>query len=468
MSTARLIELTDTVVALDAQLNNGRTGATVIVAVREADTTDSWLDFNDNTFKTAGWTTRQAAMTEISAANVPGLYRTAIDITALSPARVAGDRLVVEFDASAVGPPLQVHGIDQLSLVETIYDVASAAAITALNNLSIADVQTALTNQGYTGARAILLDNLDALISSRAVAGDAMALTAAAIDAIWDEVQAGHVVAGSFGAFLNALITSRSSHSAADVDTTLTAAHGAGNWTTATSVGLTAAAIDAIWDELLAGHVIVGSTGAALAAAGAGGDPAAIADAVWDELQSGHLTAGTFGAFLNATISLLQTEIAAAARAATNQAEHDATQATLAGLNDIDIADVQTALTNQGYTAARAPNLDNLDAQVSLVETEASAAARAVTNQAEHDATQALIAGLNDPDVAAIVAGILAGIIDGTVDLGEVLLRVNAFVRGRILRDTINTTTDDIEYFEEDGTTIAFENRKTPANRTPQ
>ncbi len=40
-------------------------------------------------------------------------------------------------------------------------------AITLLNNLSIADVQAALTAQGYTSGRATLLDYLDATISSR-------------------------------------------------------------------------------------------------------------------------------------------------------------------------------------------------------------------------------------------------------------------------------------------------------------
>ena len=87
MSTARLVELTDTVVSLEAQLTNGRTGATALVAVREANTLNSWLDFSDNTFKTLGWTTRQAAMTEVSAANAPGLYRTPINITALMALR---------------------------------------------------------------------------------------------------------------------------------------------------------------------------------------------------------------------------------------------------------------------------------------------------------------------------------------------------------------------------------------------
>ena len=68
------------------------------------------------------------------------------------------------------------------NLDATVASVLSAVA--ALNDLSIADVQTALTNQNYTPARALLLDNLDALISSRAIAGDEMALTAATLTAI--------------------------------------------------------------------------------------------------------------------------------------------------------------------------------------------------------------------------------------------------------------------------------------------
>lgn len=49
---------------------------------------------------------------------------------------------------------------------------AVLAAIAALQDLSIADVQTALTNQGLTVVRAALLDNLDAAISTRATPGD--------------------------------------------------------------------------------------------------------------------------------------------------------------------------------------------------------------------------------------------------------------------------------------------------------
>ncbi len=64
------------------------------------------------------------------------------------------------------------------------------------------------------------------------------------------------------------------------------------------TTGASAASIaDAVWDELLSGHTVAGSSGNALATASSGGvDPAVLADAIWDEAISGHTTAGTFGA----------------------------------------------------------------------------------------------------------------------------------------------------------------------------
>jgi len=50
-----------------------------------------------------------------------------------------------------------------------------------------------------------------------------------------------------------------------------------------------------VWDELLAGHLGVGSTGEALQDARDGGDPLVIADAVWDEDISTHTAPGSAG-----------------------------------------------------------------------------------------------------------------------------------------------------------------------------
>ncbi|MCC6483368.1 MAG: hypothetical protein IT209_00850 [Armatimonadetes bacterium] len=64
-------------------------------------------------------------------------------------------------------------------------------------NWATADVQSALTAQGYTTARAPLLDHLDADVSS--VGG---ASVSDIVDGVWDEALAGHTTAGSAGAAL--------------------------------------------------------------------------------------------------------------------------------------------------------------------------------------------------------------------------------------------------------------------------
>jgi hypothetical protein len=136
------------------------------------------------------------------------------------------------------------------NLDATISSIASAIA--ALNDLSIADVQTAMTNQGYTAARAILLDNLDATISS--IAAAIAALNDISITDVQTALtnQGYTTVRAALLDNLDAAVSSRSSHTAGDVDTTLTGSHGAGSWQTAT---LTAAAIaDAVLTEAVLDH----------------------------------------------------------------------------------------------------------------------------------------------------------------------------------------------------------------------
>lgn len=65
----------------------------------------------------------------------------------------------------------------------------------------------------------------------------------------------------------------------------------------------TAAVIaDAVWDEVLSGHLTAGTTGAALNSSGSATPAptaAAIADAVWDEAYNTHTTAGSFGKLMD-------------------------------------------------------------------------------------------------------------------------------------------------------------------------
>jgi hypothetical protein len=107
---------------------------------------------------------------------------------------------------------------------------ATQAAITALNNLSQAGVQSALTAQGLTTTRAGYLDQLDAAVSSRSTLTGGQAA-----DAVWDEALAGHLGAGTTGKALSDA--------------------GAG--------GDPGAIADAVWDEALSGHVAPGTAGEA-------------------------------------------------------------------------------------------------------------------------------------------------------------------------------------------------------------
>jgi hypothetical protein len=76
------------------------------------------------------------------------------------------------------------------------------------------------------------------------------------------------------------------------------------------SVALTAASIDAIWDEAKSGHTTAGTYGfyldSAISGVSTGGVSAStIADAVWDEVRVGHTTAGTFGLYLDQQVSTI-------------------------------------------------------------------------------------------------------------------------------------------------------------------
>lgn len=203
----------------------------------------------------------------------------------------------------------------------------------------------------FQGAR------IDAAISSRAAPGDAMDLTTNALDAssldasavaeiadgVWDEAMSGHVGAGTAGQYLGRVDVDVSSRAAPGdamdlvtdaLDAAAVAATGATEITASVWNALTAtyAAVgsmgeaqgrvdvavssraapgaamaltvaergyvaDAIWDELLAGHLGAGTTGKALQDAGAVTSPAAIADAVWDEAMVGHTIAGSAGQY---------------------------------------------------------------------------------------------------------------------------------------------------------------------------
>ncbi len=105
------------------------------------------------------------------------------------------------------------------------------------------------------------------------------------VDRTWDELKSAHVVANSFGDFLDDEITSRSSHAATAI-------------VTGGAINVTAGAVTQV-------NTVVNltsnndKTGYALTTA----DKDDIADRNWDELKSGHTTPNSFGDFVDIEIS---------------------------------------------------------------------------------------------------------------------------------------------------------------------
>jgi len=162
----------------------------------------------------------------------------------------------------------------------------------------------------------------------------------------------------------------------------------------------TAAALsDAVWDEVLSGHLTAGTTGNALNAAGAAGDP-------WTTALPGAYGAGTAGKIIgdniNATLSsrASQTSVddlpTTAELATALGTADDATLAAIAALNNLSAAGVRTAV---GLASA------NLDTQLDALPTNAELATALGTAD---DATLAAIAALSIPTAAANAAATAA------------------------------------------------------------
>ena len=203
--------------------------------------------------------------------------------------------------------PAQITGLNNLSAadVRTAVGLASANLDTQLSTIDtvVDGIQTDLSN-GTDGLGAIKTA-VDAIPTSNPTA-------AAIADAVWDESLAAHTSAGSTGEALDGA----TAPSAADV-------------------------ADAVWDEAIAGHLTAGSTGASLNAAGSAGDP-------WATTLPGSYTGSQAGKILDDILTDTGTSI----------------PSSISGLNDLSQADVRTAV---GLASA------NLDTQLSTIDTNVDA-----------------------------------------------------------------------------------------------
>jgi hypothetical protein len=77
------------------------TGAAPLVAIRHAGL-GQYLDWQDGTFKAAGWGVRQTSLPEVDASLAPGRYARGLDLGSVTGA-VAGTVLVAEYSATVDG-----------------------------------------------------------------------------------------------------------------------------------------------------------------------------------------------------------------------------------------------------------------------------------------------------------------------------------------------------------------------------
>lgn len=119
---------TDTAFPLVLTLTSGDTGLSPVVALRQG---ANWLDFSDFTFKPSGWTTRQAAQTEVSDTLAPGQYEYALDVSQLNAA--VGDVFMVEYEITG-----SLYVSDMLVIADAGVSLDTTAIINAINAQTVA------------------------------------------------------------------------------------------------------------------------------------------------------------------------------------------------------------------------------------------------------------------------------------------------------------------------------------------
>jgi hypothetical protein len=212
---------------------NHVTGKTVALKIKKI-SNGYWLDFDDDTFKNSGWVTKSVNLTEDSTESY-------YFYTWNPPAsESAADQYLFCFDNADA-----TYGDHQCETVE--YQNIGTSTLTTSDNIGInwADISAPTTSQSLSGTT----------ISTSQIAAS---------------------VSGAVGSVTGGVTVTTNNDK--------------------TGYALSAAGIDAIWDEAIAGHLGAGSTGAKLNSAGAAGD-------MWSTILPGPYTAGQAGYVLSSILN---------------------------------------------------------------------------------------------------------------------------------------------------------------------
>jgi hypothetical protein len=259
-----------------------------------------------------------------------------------------------------------------------------------------------LTTVGSAGK--LVVDNLNATVSSRATqtsldtVDDLLDTEIAAIKTVVDAILVDTDVIGAAGAGLTALATQASVNTIDDfLDTEIAAIKAKTDLIPAAPSAVgdipTAAAVaDAVWDEVLSGHLTAGSTGNALNSAGSAGDP-------WGTALPGAYGAGSAGYIVGTNLDATVSTRATAAALTVVDDFLDTEVAAILAAVDTEVATIVTQTTAANIRAAVGLASANLDTQIGDIPTNAELA---TSQAAADDATLAAIAALSIPTAAAI------------------------------------------------------------------
>ena len=121
------------VLILDGSLDPLTGKADILIAIQRV-SNGHWYDFDDDTFKAAGWTTRQTAMTEVSAANAAGEYYYDFDTSAITNA-AADDTYMVRVEQSPGTDAANVPQTGEVKVGQYV-DYIDAAMTTVMNHVT--------------------------------------------------------------------------------------------------------------------------------------------------------------------------------------------------------------------------------------------------------------------------------------------------------------------------------------------
>ncbi len=331
-------ELTDIAVPVTLTIADGTTGLSPLVAIRDPGTAGSYLDFNDNTFKTAGHTTRQETMAEIDATDSPGVYETSLNVNAWSGLTANSNHVVIEYKVTVAS--IDNFQSDALLLVNHSYDIAIAG-----------------------DAMDLVADAVDAT----AIATDAIGADAIAADAIGSS----ELATSAVNEIRDAILSDSTPFPGASITEARLAELDAGNLPTDIAnvqsdtddiqtrlpAALVGGRIDASVGAVAAGAIDAAAiaTDAIDADALAADAVAEIADGVWDEAKAGHVGVGSFGEEVQT--HSLSTEVAAV-EADTQDIQSRLPSALVGGRMDSDVGNIQAGAIDAAAIATDAIDAD--------------------------------------------------------------------------------------------------------------